>query len=316
LPPSDPSIPSIADFACHSSDEILAHSRFPAARAAFVDALLGLYEGDAFLNRLLLEAGRMVIFTNINCLHAGYDKADRATWPTMRLLQEVTTPFGVASPRRIEDLVARLIHCGLLESVVSQRDRRFRILTPTARMLSLDQDWLSAHYQPLRVMFPDPGYALPVRRDPGFQHAQRLVAIGFFTLAAQILTGNPAMMLFLSRDVGVMVLIKLIQMTSDRERSPERLSYTDLGARFGVSRTHVRTLLQDAEQAGLVSLPGRGGRLVELTPAMLQAFDRFVAESMSAHDLLFRLAIGRSAGTGRRPRSWDVERTPSGVTAL
>jgi len=109
LPPSDP---SIADFAYHSSDEILAHSRFPAARAAFVDALLGLYEGDAFLNRLLLEAGRMVIFTNINCLHAGYDKADRATWPTMRLLQEVTTPFGVASPRRIEDLVARLIHCG------------------------------------------------------------------------------------------------------------------------------------------------------------------------------------------------------------
>jgi len=31
LPPSDP---SIADFAYHSSDEILAHSRFPAARAA------------------------------------------------------------------------------------------------------------------------------------------------------------------------------------------------------------------------------------------------------------------------------------------
>jgi len=32
-------------------------------------------------------------------------------------------------------------------------------------MLSLDQDWLSAHYQPLHVMFPDPGYASPVRRD-------------------------------------------------------------------------------------------------------------------------------------------------------
>jgi len=59
---------------------------------------------------------------------------------------------------------------------------------------------------------------------------------------------------------------------------PERLSYTDLGARFGVSRTHVRTLLQDAEQAGLVSLPGRGGRFVELKPAILQAFDRFVRE--------------------------------------
>jgi hypothetical protein len=111
----------------------------------------------------------------------------------MSFLQEVTTLFGVASRRRIEDLVARLIHCGLLESVVSQRDRRVRILTPTARMLSLDQDWLSAHYQPLHVMFPDPGCASPVRRDPGFQQEHRLVAIGFFTLAAQILAGNPVM---------------------------------------------------------------------------------------------------------------------------
>jgi hypothetical protein len=300
---------SIADIACHSSDDILAHSRFPAARTAFVDAVLGLYEGDAFLNRLLLEASRMVIFTSIISLHAGYNEADRTTWPTMSLLQEVMTQFGLASPRRIEDLVARLIHCGLLESVVSWRDRRVRILTPTARMLSLDQDWLSAHYQPLHAMFPDPGYASPVRRDPGFQQEHRLVAIGFFALGAQILAGNPAMMLFLSRDVGVMVLIKLIQMMGDRERSPEGLSYTDLGARFGVSRTHVRWLLQDAEQAGLVSLSGRGGRFVELKPAVLQAFDRFVAESMSGHDLLFRLAIGRIAGAGPRLRPRDVERS-------
>jgi hypothetical protein len=307
LPQSD----SSAEIAHHSSDEILAHSRFPAARTAFVDAVLGLYEGDAFLNRLLLEAGRMVIFNVIICLHAGYDEADRTTWPTMSLLQEVMTQFGLASPRRIEDLVARLIHCGLLEPVVSQWDRRFRILTPTARMLSLDQDWLSAHYQPLHVMFPDPGYALPVRRDPAFQREQRLVATGFFALAAQILAGNPAMMLFLSRDVGVMVLIKLIQMMGDRQRSPEGLSYSDLGARFGVSRTHVRGLLQDAEQAGLVSLSGRGGRLVELKPAILEAFDRFVAESMSGHDLLFRLAIGRIAGTGPglRPRDGSTLRT-------
>jgi len=313
LPQSDP---SIADIACHSSDEILAHSRFPAARAAFVDAVLGLYEGDAFLNRLLLEAGRMVIFNTIICLHAGYDEADRTTWPTMSLLQEVMTQFGLASPRRIEDLVARLIHSGLLESVVSQRDRRFGILTPTARMLSLDRDWLSAHYQPLHVMFPDPGYASPVRRDPPFQQQQRRVAIGFFALGAQVLAGNPAMMLFLGRDAGVMVLIKLIQMMGDRARSPEGLSYTDLGARFGVSRTHVRGLLQDAEQAGLISLSGRGGRFVEPKPAILQAFDRFVAESMSGHDLLFRLAIGRLAGTGRGLRARNVERTPGGVSAL
>jgi hypothetical protein len=75
----------------------------------------------------------------------------------------------------------------------------------------------------------------------------------------------------------------------------EQLSYTDIGERFGVSRTHVRSLLQDAEQAGLVALPGQGGRLVELKAAVLRAFDRFLADSMSGHDLLHRIALGRIA---------------------
>jgi hypothetical protein len=69
--------------------------------------------------------------------------------------------------------------------------------------------------------------------------------------------------------------------------------------RFGVSRTHVRKLLQDAERADLVRLSGQGERLVALKPAMLSAFDRFVAESMSGHDLLFGIALSRTtSGVG------------------
>jgi DNA-binding IclR family transcriptional regulator len=75
----------------------------------------------------------------------------------------------------------------------------------------------------------------------------------------------------------------------------EGLSYSDIGARFGVSRTHVRTLLEEAAQHGDVSLSGRGGRLVELKPAILGAFDRFLADSMSGHDLLYQLARERMA---------------------
>jgi DNA-binding transcriptional regulator LsrR (DeoR family) len=71
------------------------------------------------------------------------------------------------------------------------------------------------------------------------------------------------------------------------------LSYTDIGARFGISRTHVRELLDDAAQHGDVSLSGRGERLVELKPSILQAFDRFLADAMSAHDLMYKLARER-----------------------
>src|SRR5271166_3906860 len=81
----------------HSEEEIFSHPRFPIARDDFVDAILALYEYDPFLNRLLLEAGRNVLFVVIMCLHARYDEADRATWPTLALATQSTAAQGVSS---------------------------------------------------------------------------------------------------------------------------------------------------------------------------------------------------------------------------
>jgi DNA-binding FadR family transcriptional regulator len=53
---------------------------------------------------------------------------------------------------------------------------------------------------------------------------------------------------------------------------------------FGVSRILVREVLLDAECARSVRLSGRGGQLVQQTTAVMQAFDRFIADSMSEHD--------------------------------
>jgi DNA-binding FadR family transcriptional regulator len=108
----------------------------------------------------------------------------------------------------------------------------------------------------------------------------------------------------MNRDAGVLVLIKLIQMSN--VEGAKGLSYSDIGARFGVSRTHVRTLLEDAAQHGDVSLSGRGGHLVELTPSMLLAFDRFIADSMSGHDMLYQLARERMANEQRQSSATEL----------
>jgi DNA-binding MarR family transcriptional regulator len=289
--------PPVADVRYRSSDEILAHPLFVSARAAFVDAVLALYEGDPFLTRLLLEAGRYVTFGNIMCLHARYDEADRSTWPTMSRLKEAMAQFGLSSSRRIEALVARLVDSGFLEMVASKQDRRVRILTPTERMFTQDMDWLAAHYLPLQVLFPDPGYLPMIQRDRAFQMAQRLVSMDFFGRGANILASNPGVMLFMSRDGGIMILIKLIQMThAANEGFHAGLSYAEIGARFGLSRTHVREVLLDAGRAGYVKLSGRGGQMVQLTPAVMQVFDRFIADSMSGLDLMFQIALKTKTG--------------------
>jgi len=278
--------------AFHSTEEILAHPRFPFARDEFVRAMLALYEHKPFLNRLLLETARSVLFGVIMCLHARYDEADRATWPTLGLITQSTVAMGVASESRVHDLVSLLIKTGYLERRAAPRDRRVRILTPTEKMIAQDQDFLVSHHLPLDVLFPDPGYAPIMTRDPVFQLKQRLVSRDLFALGAQILTGNPVMMLFQGRDAGVMILIKMIQLAKGQGGAvPLKISYSDLGRRFGVSRTHVRKLLEAAEELDLVVLTRGGGHFVEMKPQLLAAFDRLVADAMSGFDLCYQLAL-------------------------
>ncbi|MGO9702727.1 MAG: hypothetical protein ACLPX7_26105 [Xanthobacteraceae bacterium] len=280
----------------HSAEEILSHPRFPIARDDFVNGILALYEHDPFLNRLLLEAGRTVLFVVIMCLHARYDEADRTTWPTLALVTKSTAAQAVSSPRRIHGLVSRFIETGYLELRSSPRDRRIRILTPTAKMHAQDQDWLVSHYLPLQVLFPEPGYALIMERDPSFQLAQRLVASSFFVLGAQIMAAHPIVMQFMSREAGVMILIKLMQLAGPKgDAAREQISYADIGDSFGVSRTHVRKILREAEGQGLVRLTKGRGQFVQAMPELVAAFDRFVAASMSGHDLIYNLALQKSA---------------------
>ncbi len=278
--------------AFHSSEEIRAHPRFPLARDEFVTAILALYEHKPFLNRLLLEASRTVLMSIIMCLHARYDEFDRATWPTLRLVAHSMAEHELASPSRVQDLVSRLIKTGYLEQRPAPRDRRLRILTPTKKMIAQDQDFLVSHHVPLQIMFPDPGYALIMNRDPAFQLKQRLVSRDLFALGAKILASNPVMMLFQGRDAGIMILIKMIQMAkANGGTEPLKISYADLGTRFGVSRTHVRKLLEAAEELDLVRLTKDDGQAVELLPPVLAAFDRLVANSMSGFDLCYQLAL-------------------------
>jgi hypothetical protein len=117
----------------HSSEAILGHPRFPQARRVYVQGILGLYEHDPFMNRLLIETGRSVIFFNVLALHAAHDPSDRATWPTIGLLERTVRPFGVSSARRIHDLVARLVETGYVQSVPAPSDRRAHILRRPTR---------------------------------------------------------------------------------------------------------------------------------------------------------------------------------------
>jgi DNA-binding MarR family transcriptional regulator len=252
--------------------------------------MLALYEHDPRLNRLLQEAARNILFVIIMCLNARCDQDDRATWPTMQLVARTTAAHRVASERRIHGLVTQFVRAGYIELKPSDRDRRDRLVTPTAKMVAEDQVWLVSHYMPLQVLFPDPGYDLIMRRDPKFQIAQRLVASSFLAHGVKLLADHELIVRFMMREAGMMTLLKLLALDR-RDALKDGVSYADIGARFGASRTQVRKIVQEAASVGFLYVSKDDRPIVRLTAKLFDAFDRFTAAGMSGHDLIYRLAV-------------------------
>jgi hypothetical protein len=144
------------------------------------------------------------------------------------------------------------------------------------------------HYAPLERLFPEPGYGAILRRDARFQLAQRMVASRFLEASRQLFADHAVITHFLLRDGGIMTLMKLIALHAEDKLATA--SFADIGKQFGASRTQVRKVLVEAREMGLLTFAEDDLRVRQLTPALYEAFDRFLAAGMSGHDLIYQLA--------------------------
>lgn len=273
-----------------SADEILAHPHFGMARDIYIREMLDLHEHQPAENRLLIDGGTASIFFNVIIMNAGYRPDVRSTWPTMQLLKSRMEAHGIASGRRTHDIVRRLIDREYITTFPAQRDRRSTLVAPTEKMLLHDQRSLVVYFHPLHALFPDPGYPEPMRGDPAFHRVAREVSVAFLAHAQQFILANPVITFFLPRQAGHMILTKLMHLCCD-DGEP-KVSFVKIGDSFGVSRTHVRKLLREAESLGFVRL---SGNCVAVTPACRAGFERFLADTMAGNDLVYRRAMEKLA---------------------
>jgi hypothetical protein len=285
-------------------EDVLHHPRLPEARKLYVDGFLAVYGDDPFLVRLLIESGRFFVFNTIAVLEAAQDADRRETWLTIGRLKDKMTTLGLASGRHVDQLIGRLCSVGFIEQRPAEQDRRMRILRGTDKLWAHYSEWLAAHFAPLAHLFPQHDYGPVLRRDLAFQAHYLRTAIIFYPFSLKMIFTNPDIMLFFARAGGYMVITALAQAAmAGGGDTHAAVPYADVGERFGISRTHVRRLLTDAETAGLVKLHARGGRSVELLPRLWDCYDRSTAIGMWLHDMAYLNAIGRrGADDGSVPR--------------
>jgi hypothetical protein len=280
-------------------DEIINHPRLPEARKAYLDQFLAVFDGDPFLVRLLLESGRFLVFHNAAVLEAAQDLARRETWFTIGRLKEQIALFGFASGRQIDHLVRRLCAVGFLEQRTAPEDRRVRLLATTPRLRKHHTAWLAAHYAPLATLYPSHDYGPVLRRDESFHMMHCGTCLPFTPVAARLMMTMPDIMLFFSHAAGSLIMSLLLQAAMESEHPHAVIRYSDAADRFGVSRTHVRRLMENAQEAGLVKMSGAGGRFVEILPRFWASHDRGMAIGMYLHDAV-NIAVMR-AWRGQHP---------------
>jgi DNA-binding MarR family transcriptional regulator len=265
-------------------DGVRGHPRFEDAKAALIDGLAGLYLDDWRL-RGLVEYERGVTFMLIVSLDAARDPEDEGGGVPMQVLNDVLPTMGIAPGRRIADLAANLRRDGMLQSVPAPNDGRARLLRATPRAIAADCEWIRVFHQPLTLLRPEVDYRPALGHDRGYQRAFRLAGLRTLDIANEIMSANPPMDYFVQESVGFRVLMILMQ--SIRGSAENRSSsgfFSRAAQKGGMSRTHVKNVLTKAADLGYVAFSERPGDYVEVRPVMVEAFDRWTAESLSSID--------------------------------
>lgn len=299
-------------------DEILYHPRMPEARYAYIKSFLNLYQDDPFLARLLMQAGRFFVFHCVAVLEAAQDPSRRETWFTVAALKRLLAMFGYASDRQVDHLVARLHGVGFLEHRRAEGDRRVRLLGSTQKLRFHHMEWLATHYLPLATLFPEHDYGPVLARDRDFHTLHCGTSLPFHGVAARLMMQFADSLMFFSHAAGPLIENAVLLAATESADPSAAISYMEVAQRFGVSRTHVRNLMENAETAGLVQITGKGGHSILILPRYWTCYDRGLALGMYLHDAVNLVVMRRwleSRGADSVDTSSHAKATSEGQSA-
>jgi hypothetical protein len=286
----------------HVPDAITALAARFRANPAFQDAvrlnaesLLGFYEGHPLLNKLVSEEARWMIGGFAMFLHFTRDPDDPTSGATPARIQQLCATYRIASPGRVTAMIGLMQLGGHLVQKRVDSDRRVRRLEPTEEMLAYARPHLAAHLGPLDLLCPGAGYLGHFQRNPEFLARYYREAGRLYFAGVRLFEALPRMRMFTGRDAGYMILLRM--WLSDREgRLPPRIlapqSFQELGRRFGVSRAHVRALVETCCAEGLMRSHAEGGREIEILPPLVDQFEDCLALQLAFMEHCARTAAG------------------------
>jgi hypothetical protein len=261
---------------------IAAHPCFAEAGRVVAAGLVALYQGERIVNLVMPDRVRYVISVFAVHLHFAARPYEPSSGLTASRLVKLCVERKICSAGRAESMIAIMREYGHLVPAPTEEDRRLRRLVPAEPLFAWHRRRCTHFFEAAAKIMPDDADALAALDAPGFmlrfiRHLASSHVNGF-----HYVEHVPDIRLFYERSAGGAILMSIILSASRGDTFPPSravsISLSGIARDFGVSRVHVRRLVQDAVTAGLLQRTGPSE--LQVSPRLSDAIRRLVATYM------------------------------------
>ena len=260
---------------------IEAHPRFSASLRLIAAGAVAQYRGNRILNMMITDRARFLIGVFAIHLHYLSRPGDPRSGLTLSRVKAICIEQKICSPGRAEAMLILMRMFGYLASARSEEDRRLHRLVPTDALIGWHRERLAFTLEAVAGVLPEGAQVLAVLDSPDFlarfvSHVARLYLSGFYYVDYV-----PELKFFFERNAGVVILFSIMLAgeagDSFPPRGPVSILPATLARQFGVSRPHVRRLMHEAINAGLLQRDETKPDGYRTLPALNAAFARITA---------------------------------------
>ena len=256
------------------------HDNFQAALRLFAQLSIEIFHRNFMLVRVVSEETRYMIGAALLALCLNRDPSDPSSGATLSKLRLFSAQNNLSGPNRVSALVALMVHSGYLRQDSVSFDRRVKRLELTERGLSLAHSFTVAMLRPLQLLSEKHKYEDVLHSNPRFIGNFYAEILRLYAEGGRFAPKIPVYSLFVDQNGGREILFILWLALIDAEAAGQRTvscSYGEIARSLGVSRGHVRRLIESSEKNGLLIIQAAGGRSVELLPKFVDLVETMAA---------------------------------------
>lgn len=278
------------------------HPAFYAALYWYARRIVDYVQSSPAILRALSGEARYVIFILLLSLRHARRPGESMSGATLANLQVFARHHGLAGPHRVASIIAVMKHGGLVDDMAALSDQRVRLLALTEKGEQV-ADYLSATLLgAIRLVAPERDFVQLHCNDAEFAGRFYLERLKLYALGVRSGCDEPAFKLFTSQIGGREIMFRIWLALADAEQqdaapSPRiiDLTFRQLAADLGLSRAHVRTMIETGERQGLLHIRAPGGPAVEIFDHFIEVHCRYTAAEFA---VLLHSAIRAAARFG------------------